>query len=217
MEIWLKENSNALRIPILPPEVEIPTETLINTININEIGEVALFGGNKLSRVSLSSFFPNQVYSFVEYSSFPKPYEFVKKIEAWRKEGKPIRLVITGANINIQVLIEKFSYKEKDGSGDVYYTIEFVEYKTLTITKIANTVKPAPIAPPPPPRPSPPPQRTHTVVRGDSMWAIANRYYNNGSRYPEIYKANKKVIDDKNRKTGCSKYTIYSGQVFIIP
>jgi len=30
----------------------------------------------------------------------------------------------------------------------------------------------------------------HTVVKGDTLWAIAQRYYGNGSRYPEIAKAN---------------------------
>lgn len=32
--------------------------------------------------------------------------------------------------------------------------------------------------------------RYHTVVKGDTLWAIAQRYYGNGSRYPEIAKAN---------------------------
>ena len=32
--------------------------------------------------------------------------------------------------------------------------------------------------------------RYHTVAKGDTLWAIAQRYYGNGSRYPEIAKAN---------------------------
>ena len=32
--------------------------------------------------------------------------------------------------------------------------------------------------------------RYHTVVKGDTLWAIAQKYYGNGSRYPEIAKAN---------------------------
>lgn len=213
MEIWLKENNdNALRFPVLPPEIDIPNETLINTININELGEVALFGGNKLSKMAISCFFPNQVYSFVEYSKFPKPYDCVNKIEAWRKAGRPIRFVVTGMNVNIQVLIEKFSYKEQGGSGDVYFTLNLIEYKTITITKIANTVKAAPVAPPPPPRPAPPPpptKRTHTVVMGDTLWGMAVRYYGNGSKYPTIFDANRDKISNPN--------LIYVGQVFVIP
>lgn len=32
--------------------------------------------------------------------------------------------------------------------------------------------------------------RYHTVAKGDTLWAIAQKYYGNGSRYPEIAKAN---------------------------
>lgn len=210
MEIWLKEsNKNSLRLPVLPSEIEIPTESLINTVNINELGEVALFGGNKLSKVAISSFFPKQIYSFVEYSNFPKPYDCVKKIEEWRKAGKAVRLIITGANINIEVLIDKFSYKEKDGSGDVYYTIDLIEYKKITITKVSNSTNPAPTTPtrqqPAPPKQ----QRTHKVVSGDTLWGLAVRYYGNGSKYTTIHNANKDKIKNPN--------LIYPGQVLVIP
>ena len=33
-------------------------------------------------------------------------------------------------------------------------------------------------------------KRYYTVVRGDTLWAIAKRFYGNGNRYPEIAKAN---------------------------
>jgi nucleoid-associated protein YgaU len=36
-------------------------------------------------------------------------------------------------------------------------------------------------APPPPPEP-----RTYTVVSGDTLWAIAERFYGDGNRYPDI-------------------------------
>ena len=33
-------------------------------------------------------------------------------------------------------------------------------------------------------------KRYYTVVRGDTLWGIAKRYYGNGSQYPKIAKAN---------------------------
>lgn len=48
--------------------------------------------------------------------------------------------------------------------------------------------------------------RIHTVVRGDSLWAIAKKYLGNGSRYPEIKALN-----------GLTSNTIYSGWKLKIP
>ena len=34
-------------------------------------------------------------------------------------------------------------------------------------------------------------QKTHKVVKGDSLWAIAQKYYGKGCLYPKIKEANK--------------------------
>jgi nucleoid-associated protein YgaU len=47
----------------------------------------------------------------------------------------------------------------------------------------------------------------YTVVRGDTLWGIAKRFYGNGSRYPEIAKANNIPNPD----------IIHVGQVLLIP
>ena len=49
----------------------------------------------------------------------------------------------------------------------------------------------------------------YTVVEGDSLWAIAQRFYQDGSRYQDIFQANKERISDPNR--------IYVGQILVIP
>ncbi len=48
--------------------------------------------------------------------------------------------------------------------------------------------------------------RKHTVVRGDTLWALAVKYLGNGSRYPEIMKA-----------SGITSTTLTAGQVLTIP
>jgi LysM repeat protein len=49
-----------------------------------------------------------------------------------------------------------------------------------------------PAAPPQPPAapPQPPARRIYTVVSGDTLWAIAERFYGDGSQYPKIASAN---------------------------
>lgn len=38
--------------------------------------------------------------------------------------------------------------------------------------------------------------RTHVVEKGESLWAIAERYYGNGNEWPRIHEANRERIED---------------------
>jgi len=73
----------------------------------------------------------------------------------------------------------------------------------------AAVEEPAPAeepAPPPPP-PPPPSARTYTVAAGDTLWAISERFYGDGSRYQQIADASGVSNPD----------LIYPGQVLTIP
>ena len=65
----------------------------------------------------------------------------------------------------------------------------------------------APAPPPPPPPPPPPAPRTYTVVSGDTLWAISERFYGDGSKYQRIADASGISNPD----------LIHPGQVVTIP
>lgn len=59
---------------------------------------------------------------------------------------------------------------------------------------------------------NPTPKRTHTVKKGDTLWAIAKQYYGQGTLWTKIYEANKKPdgpISNPN--------LIYPGWSLVIP
>lgn len=53
------------------------------------------------------------------------------------------------------------------------------------------------------------PSAFHTVVSGDTLWAVSKTYYGKGSRYMEIFEANKPMLKHPDK--------IYVGQVLRIP
>ena len=65
----------------------------------------------------------------------------------------------------------------------------------------------APAPPPPPPPPPPPAPRTYTVVSGDTLWAISERFYGDGNKYHQIAAASGISNPD----------LIHPGQVLTIP
>jgi len=49
----------------------------------------------------------------------------------------------------------------------------------------------------------------YTIAKGDTLWAIASKFYDDGSKYPHIVEANLEVIKDAD--------LIYPGQAIRIP
>jgi nucleoid-associated protein YgaU len=49
----------------------------------------------------------------------------------------------------------------------------------------------------------------YTVEKGDNLWKIAEKHLGDGSRYPEIFEANKPMLSDPDK--------IYPGQMLRIP
>ena len=49
----------------------------------------------------------------------------------------------------------------------------------------------------------------YTIKSGDTLWAIAKNFLGNGSKYPEIFEANREVIEDPDK--------IFVGQKIRIP
>ena len=49
----------------------------------------------------------------------------------------------------------------------------------------------------------------YTIESGDTLWGIAAKFLGNGSRYPEIFEANREVIEDPDK--------IFVGQKIRIP
>ena len=191
IEMWLKADDKVFKFPVLPSSFDLDNSSIIETSNIVNLGQVAMYGGNALKTISISSFFPSKEYQFCTYYGFPQPYECVKMIEEWRAAGKQIRLIITSTPINMPVLIESFEWGERAGTRDVEFTLTLKEYKPITIkTTPPTTTKPEP-TPRPVDKPTTNTQKTHKVKKGDCLWDIAKKYYGKGSLYPKIKEANK--------------------------
>jgi nucleoid-associated protein YgaU len=168
---------------------------------VEGFGEISFIGKPKLAEIApIESFFPKQQYSFCQYTGFPAPQECVNLIEKWRLSGNPIRYIITDTLINILCTIESFEFKEQDGTGDIYFTLELKEYRLVNATtqQVSNTAnslnfnaanqlvtatrtidKTVP--------------NTYTVQSGDTLYTIAKKLTGDSTDWSLIYAKNPKV------------------------
>ena len=198
MEIYLGTDDDKIRFPVVPPSIGVNRSNNIDTESVIKLGEVPIFNGTSLKTIELTSFFPNQEYSFCDYTGFMKPYEFSEKIQKWMYQGKPLRIIVTDSPTNMQCLIQQFDTVEQDGTRDLYFTLNLLEYRPIEVPNLSNsntsntsnnTQNTS--------RPSETnnnvsnTQKTHKVVKGDCLYDIAKKYYGNGNLYTKIKEANK--------------------------
>jgi nucleoid-associated protein YgaU len=98
----------------------------------------------------------------------------------------------------------------------VYFDLSLIEYKEIKLNKTTSsnnnsnnnsTDRTTENAPKPTGE-----NKTHKVVAGDSLWAIAQKYYGDGSQYIKIKEANKdKYASLKNNNI------IYTNMELVIP
>ncbi len=168
-----QNNTEMFMLPITPSKFELTNPHLNKVVNINDLGDINLIGKRGLSEITIESFFPNQNYYFCKTTPLD-PQEYIDMILKWKDSGKPIRLIITNTAINMAVAIENFTYGKRDGSGDMYFTLELKEYRF--IKTYSKEVKSIP--------------DTYTVRTDETLWAVAKKVTGNGSNYKVIQKSN---------------------------
>lgn len=139
-KVILVAEGERLVLPVTPVDVSFTTAQDNKTVNITQLGEALLFGMPKLRTLSFSSFLPAKEYPFVVGDS-RSPHELVELLGKWQRNKEPVRIIVTGTPINAAFGINSIDYSRHDHTGDLYYTLQAVEYIDLN-TSMAGSIKP---------------------------------------------------------------------------
>ncbi len=207
-EVWLGE----IKLPVAPEKITISTGSLNETVTLVEGGEINLIRSPKLRTIAFEALIPNTRYPFASYlyDEFKNADYYKDEIAKLKESKKVLAFVITRVMGNkvfnytgISATLEDYRFTESAHEGyDLKAAITLKEYRTFGAI-FQNTgarereAYNAPSA------------SSHTVVSGESLWLIAKKYYGDGSKWRQIYDANKNVISDPNK--------IKAGMNIVIP
>lgn len=214
-------------LPIAPSKIELNINNQNKTYTLINDGEINVLKKPLLTDITFDVIIPQVEYPFATYKNgFQRPSFYLEKLESLKTGKEPFQFIVTRTfpngrmmfDTNMKVSLEDYQIDEDSGNGfDLMVEIKLKQYrdygtKTANI-KFSNTSKPkASVSKTRSTTSSPKPKntaKTHKVVSGDTLWAIAKRYYGNGSQYPKIFNANKDKINNPN--------LIFPGQVLTIP
>lgn len=231
MDIYLKELSNPksqFRFPSMPDDdITISRKTQYQDYNIISRGSINFPNGMGDQSVKWSGYFwgSGRRKSSIN-RKWISPSTCVKKIESWQKKGTPLRLVVSGGGINLDVTIQSFTHRVFGGHGDISYDISFVPYKEIKIyttkelgvnkasSKKKKTTRNSTSK-------SNKKNSTYKAVKGDTLCGISRKKYGTESKWTDIYKANKSIIEKEARKHGYKSsdngWWIFPGTILTIP
>lgn len=219
--VFFDKDNVTYRLPVNPEQIEKSSVQAIQKFEILKLGQIATPTHMELAEYSFECELPHRALHYVETSGLFLDADFYLRLfEQWRKEKTPIRFIASngiGDDINTLVLIEELTITERAGEeGDKYVSMQLLEYREFgkkavvvttptpagTVTAVAKKEEPAPAV-------NPKSNGTHVVQPGDTLWAIAKKYYGNGAQYTKIFNANRDKIKNPN--------LIYPGQKLVIP
>lgn len=207
IELSIDNRRESIILPVNPATVEFQESQQNQKITLLNIGEVGLLGNRGLISTSLSSFFPSKKSPFYKYAK-KDPGKYIKMLKGWMESTEIVRLIITDLGVNLAMTIDGITHTIQEGNDDIAYKIDLSEYRRLNVpsVQINIQVKENGLQARPDTQST---VKNHTVVSGDTLWAIAKKHYGNGAEYTKIFNANKDKIKNPD--------LIYPGQVLTIP
>lgn len=199
--IYFDKNNTTYRLPVNPEQIETNLVQAIEKYEVLKLGQISIPTHMELEEYSFEAEFPKEPYHYVETSGDFKDADFYLSLfRAWRNELEPVRFISSngiGDDINTLVLIEGLTVVEKAGEeGDKYVSFKLLEYREFskkTAFIVENEILPFSVKPVVEVL-NPKSAGYHVVVSGETLWAIAKKYYGDGSKCNILYNANKDKV-----------------------
>lgn len=193
-----KENET-LFIPVVPANLMFDESSDVQTIKLMNYGELPVGMNRRLATWGFTCFFPYRAelgrynnksksgymdkntifkYPFDISNGNEEPYEYYcNKILTWKNNQTPLTFIFKTWGSYYLCQIKEFKFGRQDSSGNIYYDIQFQEYKEYTqFQSSAYSTNYS--------------GNTYTAQEGDTILIIAKKIYGDSSAYTKIMELN---------------------------
>lgn len=220
MDIFVKdlETGEVTQFPMAPNAVKTEAATRFMSYDIMKTGEVVIPLGEDLTGFRWSGLLPGPARRGEPYiRAWTDPQVMQSKFSIWRRYNRKLLLTVTGTPIMHAVYLENYDCESFGGYGDMEYSISFKVAKDIIVDPEGKETKSDGGGAKTTPPAAAQKKKTYAVRAGDSLYKIAQSQLGAGSRWGEIYNANKATIDGANKGKKVEWTTVYPGQVLTIP
>ena len=196
--LWHNNGAERIYFTVNPARLTVtrPNENRVRSLAMG--GTVNIWGGRGLREVKLTTFLPAATSPFYNGQ---EPESVLAMLKSWQDSGDPVRLIISGSDINDAFLIEDVSETLAEGDRDVGLTLTLREYKfksalaalaggSGSAASVSKTRTDERVTP-----------KTYTVKKGDTLWDIACRFYGDGTKWGALAARNG-VADPRKLQIG---------------
>lgn len=182
--------------PVTPSKITIKTENKNSTVDLLDGSSATLLKTAGLKTIEFDLLLPNVKYPFA-YTNYQAKH-YLDKLELLKNRKKPFRFKLLRENLaaeDMSVSLEDYSVTEEAAQGrDVTVHLSLKEYKRFgaLVYEVSNAQivaknyrRSSGVNEPETNN------REYEVKAGDTLWSIAKKYYDDGSKYTKIAEYNK--------------------------
>ena len=231
---YFSVDGDVLTFPITPPSLNIKVGSKNEVVTLINEGDINILKSPSLIEVEFDARFPMRKYPYSrEVSDFQSYFDVFKEL---KEKKKPFRFIVSRNSFggkrswdtDLHMALEDFHIKEDSDEGDdVIIEFQLKQYKNYGVKQLptnssSTTATPTTTSTSNKPRETKAAStQSYTIKSGDTLWAIAKRFYGNGSEWGKIYNANKSTIEAEAKKHGKASssngHWIYPGCKLTIP
>lgn len=201
--ILIKESKKRkIELQVNPSEVSVSDSMNNEKLNIAGYRTINVPGNQGLKSIKIDTFLPAENSPFYAGKS---PESILKLISRWKKKKKAVRIIISGTDINMKVILDATIHSYREGCKDVYVNWSFSEYIEVSVPTVESVEGLISVSDPVlserPAEEAPQSGAKEVVNSKTTLWSLAVKYYQDGTQWTKIAAANGN-IDPKKLQVG---------------